>query len=130
MKLSITAFALFALQGAAFAQSNSKCADMAKFKSPGVTLEISRAANIAEGRVIGARGGAAGPVLPAHCRIDGMMNRRTDVHGKTYGIRFAIALPAPPPSAVFVSAACAIQRQWRFRKCCKLHMPSMKVRQR
>ena len=66
MKLSITAFALFALQGAAFAQSNS----------------------------IGARGGAAGPVLPAHCRIDGMMDRRTDVHGKTYGIRFAIALPA------------------------------------
>ena len=55
MKLSITAFALFALQGAAFAQSNSKCADMAKFKSPGVTLEISRAANIPEGRVIGAR---------------------------------------------------------------------------
>jgi len=36
MKLSITAFALFALQGAALAQSNSKCADMAKFKSPGV----------------------------------------------------------------------------------------------
>src|SRR5438093_12218027 len=93
MKLSITAFALFALQGAAFAQSNSKCADMAKFKSPGVTLEISRAANIAEGRAPGARGGPAGPALPAHCRIDGMMDRRTGVDGKTYGIRFAIALP-------------------------------------
>src|SRR5437773_11552708 len=118
MKLSITAFALFALKAPL---SRSRIPDMAKFKSPGVTLgDFSCREHPRGTRDRRACGGAAGPVLPAHCRIDGMMNRRTDVHGKTYGIRFAIALPAPPPSAVFVSAACAIQRQWRFRKCCKL----------
>src|SRR4029453_12095204 len=45
------------------------------------------------GRAPGARGGPAGPLLPVHCRIDGMMDRRTGTDGKTYGIRFAIALP-------------------------------------
>src|SRR5262245_6209790 len=92
MKLSIVPLVLLSLQVAAFAQSNSKCAGMTNFKSPGVTLEITRAVPVAAGRAQGARG-AAGPVLPAHCRIDGMMDRRTGVDGKTYGIRFAIALP-------------------------------------
>src|SRR5215510_6882675 len=81
------------MQVAGFAQSNSKCSEMTKFRTPGVTHEITRAELVPEGRAVGARGGAAGPVLPAHCRIDGMMDRRTGVDGKTYGIRFAIALP-------------------------------------
>src|SRR5262245_50289036 len=92
MKLSIVPLVLLSLQVAAFAQSNSKCAGMTKFKSPGVALEITRAVPIPAGRAQGARG-AAGPMLPAHCRIDGMMDRRTGSDGKTYGIRFAIALP-------------------------------------
>ena len=57
-----------------------------------MTLEITRAAVIPAGQAQGARG-AAGPMLPAHCRIDGMIDRRTVSDGKTYGIRFAIALP-------------------------------------
>ena len=77
MKLSIMPVVLMAVQVTAFAQSNSKCPDMAKFRSPGVTLEITRAEMVPAGRAPGARGGAAGPVLPAHCRIDGMMDRRT-----------------------------------------------------
>jgi hypothetical protein len=93
MKLSIVPVVLLTVHVAAFAQSNSKCADMAKFRSPGVTLEITRAEIVNAGRAPGARGGPAGPVLPAHCRIDGMMDRRTGTDGKTYGIRFAIALP-------------------------------------
>ncbi|HET9942530.1 MAG TPA: tannase/feruloyl esterase family alpha/beta hydrolase [Terriglobia bacterium] len=93
MKLSIVPVVLLTVQVAAFAQSNSKCSDMAKFRSPGVTLEITRAAIVPAGRAPGARGGPAGPALPAHCRIDGMMDRRTGTDGKTYGIRFAIALP-------------------------------------
>ena len=95
MKLATTVVVLFALQafqGAAFAQSSSKCADMSKFKSPGASLEITRAAAVPAGRATG-RGGANGPMLPAHCRIDGMLDRRTGSDGKTYGIRFAIALP-------------------------------------
>jgi len=39
--------------------------------------------------------GAAGPapVLPAHCRIEGIVDRRQGAGGKEYGIGFAIALP-------------------------------------
>ena len=44
MKLFIVLVVLLAAQVAAFAQSNSKCSDMTKFRSPGVTLEITRAA--------------------------------------------------------------------------------------
>ena len=93
MKLFIVPIVLLTVQVAAFAQTDSKCSEMAKFRSPGVALEITRAAIVAAGRAPGARGGAAGPALPAHCRIDGMMDRRTGTDGKTYGIRFAIALP-------------------------------------
>src|SRR6266487_3972463 len=90
MKLSVVLIVLLAVQVTAFAQSNSKCSDMAKFRSPVVTLEITRAEIVPAGRAPGARGG---PALPVHCRLDGMMDRRTGTDGKTYGIRFAIALP-------------------------------------
>jgi Tannase and feruloyl esterase len=93
MKLSVAPIILLTVQVAAFAQSNSKCSDMTKFQSSGVTLEITRAETVPAGRAPGARGGPAGPALPAHCRIDGMMDRRTGTDGKTYGVRFAIALP-------------------------------------
>ena len=93
MKLSIVPIVLLGMHVTAFAQSNSKCSDVAKFRSPGVALEISRAEIVPAGRAQGARGGPAGPALPAHCRIDGMMDRRTGTDGKTYGVRFAIALP-------------------------------------
>ena len=93
MKLCIVPIVLLAVEVTAFAQSNSKCSDMAKFRSPGVTLEITRAEIVPAGRAPGARGGPPGPALPVHCRIDGMMDRRTGTDGKTYGIRFAIALP-------------------------------------
>ncbi len=93
MKLSILPGVLMAVQLTASAQPNSKCPDMAKFRSPGVAIEITRAAVVPAGRAPGARGGLAGPMLPAHCRIDGMIDRRTGADGKTYGIRFAIALP-------------------------------------
>src|SRR3954470_12994519 len=92
MKRYILPVVVLAMQITAFAQTNSKCSDLAKFKSPAVTLEITRAAAVPAGRATGARG-AAGPMLPAHCRIDGIMDKRTATDGKTYGIRFAIALP-------------------------------------
>jgi len=96
MKLSIIPVLAATMQITAFAQTNSRCTEMTKFKSPGVTLEITRAEAMPAGRAPGARGGrggASGPELPAHCRIDGMMDKRTGTDGKTYGIRFAIALP-------------------------------------
>ena len=93
MKLAVVPIVLLAAQVAAFAQSSTKCSYMAKFRSPGVILEITRAQIVPAGRAPGARGGPAGPALPAHCRIDGMTDRRTGTDGRTYGIRFAIALP-------------------------------------
>ena len=38
-------------------------------------------------------GAEAQPALPAHCRIEGIVNRRQGAGGKTYGIGFTIALP-------------------------------------
>ncbi len=35
---------------------------------------------------------AIGP-LPAHCRVDGVINRRKGVDGQEFGIGFALALP-------------------------------------
>ena len=32
-------------------------------------------------------------MLPAHCRVNGIVDKRTGADGKTYGIRFAVALP-------------------------------------
>ena len=78
--------------GAAFAQSPNKCADLSRFQMPGAKIEISRAAMIAAGPATGGRG-QAGPILPAHCRVDGIVDKRTGPDGKTYGIRFAVSLP-------------------------------------
>lgn len=76
-----------------FAQSGGKCADLAKFQMPGNKIEITRAEMVAAGRAPAGRGDATGQLLPAHCRVNGMIDRRTGADGKTYGIRFAVALP-------------------------------------
>jgi feruloyl esterase len=93
LKLALMPLVVLAAQVQSFAQSDAQCSGMTQFRSAGMTLEITRAESVPAGRAPGGRGGAAGPVLPAHCRIDGMIDRRTGTDGKTYGIRFAIALP-------------------------------------
>jgi pimeloyl-ACP methyl ester carboxylesterase len=85
-------FLLMFTAATGFAQSASKCADLAKFQMPGMKLEITTASVVPAGPARGGRG-AAGPMLPVHCRVNGMLDRRTGSDGKTYGIRFAIALP-------------------------------------
>ncbi len=78
MKLSMMTAVLMAFQLTAFAQSNSKCPDMAKFRSPGVTLEITRAEIVPAGRAPGAAGRCSRPgvagALP-HRRNDGPAHR-------------------------------------------------------
>ncbi|HEY1239513.1 MAG TPA: tannase/feruloyl esterase family alpha/beta hydrolase [Bryobacteraceae bacterium] len=71
-----TILGLFLIAGGAMAQGRS-CAEMAKLDMPGVTF--TKAAPAAE------------PV--AHCRVDGVIDRRTGAGGKEYGIGFALALP-------------------------------------
>jgi feruloyl esterase len=75
------------------AQGANSCADLAGLKFDGV--EITKAAPVAAGVTIpppysGAAG--IGP-LPAHCRVDGVINRRKGVGGEEFGIGFAVSLP-------------------------------------
>jgi len=62
---------------------------------PGVALTVTKAEWVAEGSSPPAgRGGAPNPMkLPAYCRVDGVLDRRTGADGKPYGIGFALALP-------------------------------------
>ena len=76
-----------------YAQSANKCADLTRFRIPGTKIEITRAELVPAGQAPGGRGGPAGPALPAHCRVNGVLDQRTGPDGKTYGIRFAVALP-------------------------------------
>jgi feruloyl esterase len=80
---------------AGFAQSQNQCTEMTKFKLQGVQLEITKAAWIAAGPAPAmVPGGMEGGIsLPAHCRVDGMIDRRTGAGGEAYGIGFAVSLP-------------------------------------
>jgi hypothetical protein len=89
----MTSLLMMLLVAAGPMQTPDRCADLMKFQSPGMKLEITRAERVAAGPARGGRGGATGPNLPAHCRVDGMIDRRTGADGKTYGIGFAVALP-------------------------------------
>ena len=84
MALSWTAVGLPGL----FAQS---CADVSQVKLEGV--EITKTSPIAAGAMIPVPyQGTIGP-LPAHCRVDGIIHRRTGLGGVEFGIGFALALP-------------------------------------
>ena len=77
---------------AAIAQSQSSCAALAGLKLDGV--EITKAELVPPGTSVpppypGAP--SIGP-LPAHCRVDGVINRRKGVGGQEFGIGFAIAI--------------------------------------
>jgi hypothetical protein len=80
---------------ASFAQSQTQCSEMTSFKLPGVQLEITKATWVPTGPApaMGPGGMGGGISLPAHCRVDGMIDRRTGTGGNTYGIGFAVSLP-------------------------------------
>ena len=78
---------------AAQSQSAGTCADLAGLKIDGV--EITKSVPVPAGTTIppaypGAL--AIGP-LPAHCRVDGFINRRKGIDGQEFGIRFAHSPP-------------------------------------
>ena len=65
-------------------------------KIPGLDLTITKAEWFAAGSPPprGGPGAPANPIkLPAYCRLDGVIDRRTGADGKPYGIGFALALP-------------------------------------
>lgn len=90
--LCIAMWPVFALAPCAWAQQAGSCASLMNFKAPGV--EITRAVPIAAGSVAPTPPGVpAGVPLPAYCRVEGIIDKRTGVGGEEFGIRFALAMP-------------------------------------
>jgi feruloyl esterase len=80
----------------AAAPSAAACAAMKSFKLAGFQLEITAAEWKNAGPLPAAPGAPPGPpsVVPAHCRVDGQIDKRTGSDGRPYAIKFAVALPA------------------------------------
>ena len=76
-------------------ESSNRCAALKSATLTGV--EITNSEPVPAGKTIAPAypgASAVGP-LPAHCRVDGMINRRKGVDGVEYGIGFSVALPEP-----------------------------------
>lgn len=79
----------------ALGQSPSTCSSLTGVKLEGVEItkaELEPAGTTVPPPYPGAP--SIGP-LPAHCRVDGVINRRKGVDGQEFGIGFALALPDP-----------------------------------
>jgi len=92
-RVLISLIAAFFASATAQSESTVSCAYLAHLKIEGV--EITKAEPIPAGTSVppmysGAR--SSGP-LPAHCRVDGVINRRKGAGGEEFGIGFALALP-------------------------------------
>src|ERR1017187_1671271 len=92
-KLSVLPASVLCAPLAAQCESADPCAALAGLKIDGV--EITKAALVPAGTTVpppypGATG--IGP-LPAHCGVDGVINRRRGADGQELGIGFALALP-------------------------------------
>ncbi len=92
-RILIAAVMSFGAAAALQAESAASCAKLAELRLDGV--EITKAAWVPAGTTVPpAYPGApsVGP-LPAHCRVDGVINRRKGAGGEEFGIRFAVAMP-------------------------------------
>jgi hypothetical protein len=74
------------------------CADLMNLRIEGTTLAITSARAVPTVPPGTVRPSPFSPetipvAIPGYCRLDGMMDQRIGVDGKTYGIGFAIALP-------------------------------------
>jgi feruloyl esterase len=97
MLLAGSAFATFAAWPAASQgdpAAAERCAAMAN-AALGKDVRITSATHrdASEAKPGGPGGFGAVPPLPGHCRVEGIVNERQGAGGKTYGIRFSIALP-------------------------------------
>jgi hypothetical protein len=96
-KLGALAIALLCagIDGPALAQNAADCAALRSLALPGAKLEITGTQHVAAGPAAAPPQGRPGFTgnLPAYCRVDGVLERRTGVNGVEYGIRFALALP-------------------------------------
>jgi feruloyl esterase len=83
---------MIAFAASAYAQTKNVCTGLITVKIPGG--EISKAAHIDAGSTesIPWNQTRTAP-LPAYCRVEGVIHRRTGVGGEEFGITFALALP-------------------------------------
>ena len=97
MQLANIGWPLCFLCGAALAQPpapSDPCAALMSLQVPGVALTVTKAERIPAGPTrVGPPGAGAEVKLPAYCRLDGVIDRRTGEGGVAYGIGFALALP-------------------------------------
>lgn len=77
----------------AWSQQPNSCASLSSFKAPGV--EITKAAPVTAGSTVPLPFTAPPQllVLPAYCRVEGVINRRKGVGGEEFGIQFVLAMP-------------------------------------
>jgi hypothetical protein len=76
----------------AFAQTRDSCTTLMDVEVPGV--EITKAAHVVAGGTEPIPWNQSrSPALPAYCRIEGVISRRTGVGGEEFGITFALAMP-------------------------------------
>lgn len=82
----------FALAMPGWAQQRGSCASLIGLKAPNVeiTKAVATSAGTTEEKPWGQGRTAA---LPAYCRVEGVMNRRSGVGGEEFGISFALAMP-------------------------------------
>ncbi|MCC7463381.1 MAG: tannase/feruloyl esterase family alpha/beta hydrolase [Gammaproteobacteria bacterium] len=77
-----------------WATTPGTCAALTALRLEGVALQIGKAVSIAAGPAPALRYGP--PIemqLPAHCRVEGVLDPRTGRNGRPYAIGFALALP-------------------------------------
>jgi feruloyl esterase len=69
------------------ATAPQSCGSLLKFTAAGHDVVIREAKDIP------ASAAGVSPALPAHCRVDGVIDERTGRDGKPYAIGFAVTLP-------------------------------------
>ncbi len=84
---------IFASSTCALAQPADSCTGLIAVKLPGV--EITKVTPVAAGSTEpNPYGPGHSAPIPAYCRVEGVINRRTGVGGEEFGINFALAMPA------------------------------------
>jgi len=86
---------VFSIASQAQSDSSNHCAALKSANFTGV--EITNSELVPAGKTIAPAypgASAVGP-LTAHCRVDGMLNRRKGADGVEFGIGFSVALPEP-----------------------------------
>lgn len=87
--------ALLALPALAAAPAGTSCAALKDFKLAGYKVEITKTTEVPAGLMDPLPPTMPGErlMLPAHCRVDGHIDKRIGRNGKPYAIGFAVTLP-------------------------------------